>query len=103
MSEPGAFCKAFCGGGAAATLTPENDPDRLFFNLKTATWIPECLDSNIVPFRSEGRVYDLWDKGLTVWQHLDAPDKAAGPSWALIVLCIFLGGEWLTRKLLRLA
>jgi hypothetical protein len=90
-------------GGGAATLTPENDADRLFFHLKTATWIPECLDSNIVPFRSEGRVYDLWDKGVTVWQHLDAPDKAAGPSWALIVLCIFLGGEWLTRKLLRLA
>jgi len=90
-------------GGATAALTADNETDRLFFTLKTLNWIPECLDSNIVPFRSEGRVYDLWDKGLTVWAHLDQPDQAAGPAWALVLLCLLLGGEWLTRKLLRLA
>lgn len=90
-------------GGAATVLTPENETERLFFNLNTMHWIPECLDSNIIPFTTEGRVYDLWDKGVTVWQHLDNPDKAEGPSWALILVCLFLGSEWLARKLLRLA
>lgn len=90
-------------GGAAASLKPENELERLFFNLNTMHWIPECLDSNIVPFTTEGRVYDLWDKSVTVLAHLDDPDQARGPSWALLLVCLFLGGEWLTRKLLRLA
>ncbi len=90
-------------GGSALALTPENEIDRLFFTLGTMSWIGECLDSHIVPFRSEGRVYDLWDKGVTVWRHLDNPDMARGPSWALLLLCGLLGVEWLARKLLRLA
>lgn len=90
-------------GGVAVALTPDNEVDRLYFNLSTLLWIPECLDSNIVPFTSEGRVYDLWDKGVTVWWHLDDPDQARGPSWALILVACFLGSEWLIRKLLRLA
>ena len=66
-------------------------------------YIPECLDSNIVPFTSEGRVYDLWDKGITIFQHLDDPEQAKGPSWALLLCTLLLGSEWLIRKLLRLA
>ncbi|HQR42650.1 MAG TPA: hypothetical protein PLX97_08195, partial [Gemmatales bacterium] len=62
-----------------------------------------CLDSNIVPFTSEGRVYDLWDKGITIFQHLDDPEQAKGPSWALLLCTLLLGSEWLIRKLLRLA
>ncbi|MFO0813742.1 MAG: hypothetical protein U0796_11015 [Gemmatales bacterium] len=90
-------------GGVAAALTPENDLDRLYFNLNTMQYIPECLDSNIVPFTSEGRVYDLWDKGITIFQHLDDPEQAKGPSWALLLCTLLLGSEWLIRKLLRLA
>lgn len=90
-------------GGVAAALTPENELDRLYFSLSQMNWIPECLDSNIVPFTSEGRVYDLWDKGITVFQHLDNPDLASGPAWALLLVATLLGAEWLTRKLLRLA
>lgn len=90
-------------GGVAGALTPENEMERLYFNLNTVHWIPECLESNIVPFTSEGRVYDIWDKGVTVWWHLDDPDQARGPSWALMLVAFFLGSEWLIRKLLRLA
>jgi hypothetical protein len=90
-------------GGVAAALTPDNDLDRLYFNLTTMQYIPDCLDSNIVPFTSEGRVHDLWDKGITVFQHLDDPEKASGPSWGLLLCTLLLGCEWLIRKLLRLA
>jgi hypothetical protein len=90
-------------GGVVAALTPENELDRLYFSLSQLHWIPECLESNIVPFTSEGRVYDLWDKGITVLQHLDNPDLASGPAWALLLVATLLGSEWLIRKLLRLA
>jgi hypothetical protein len=84
-------------------LTAENDQARLFFDLDAAPWIAECLDSNIVRYRTEGKVMDLWDKGLTVLNHLDDPEAAGGPPWALTLLVLFLGTEWLVRKLLRVA
>lgn len=90
-------------GGAVAHLTPENETDRLFFHLNSMIWISECLDSNIVPYSTDGKVYDLWDKGISVWNHLDQPDKAEGISWALWLIGALLGTEWLIRKLLRLA
>lgn len=90
-------------GGANQNITPENNTERLYFDLETAQYIPWCLDSNIVKFRTEGKTYDLWDKGVTIVNHLDDPDQASGPSWAMIWLIGLLGIEWLTRKLLRLA
>lgn len=90
-------------GGAVANLTAENETDRLYFSLNSMMWITECLDSHIVPYSTEGKVYDLWDKGISVLNHLDQPDKADGISWALWLIGALLGTEWLIRKLLRLA
>lgn len=90
-------------GGGPRSLAPENQTDRLFFDLDNAHWIAECLPSEVVPFRTEGKVTDLWDKGLTLFADLEHPDDASGPPWALVWLVTLLGGEWLTRKLLKLA
>ncbi len=107
-------------------LPAENKQDRLFFRLEDATWIPELVDPNVVPFRTEGKIRDLWDKGWMVFADLDHPDKAAAPPvestndyfsasfwreflvkrglpWALVLVVLLLSVEWLTRKLLRLA
>ena len=84
-------------------LTAENQGDRLFFNPGTARWIGECLESNNTPFRTEGKVADLWDKGWTVFADIEHPDKASGPPWALVLLVLLFSAEWLTRKLLKLA
>lgn len=90
-------------GGGPRALTPENQTDRLFFDLDNAHWIAECLPSEVVPFRTEGKVTDLWDKGITLFADLEHPDDASGPPWALLLIVTLLGGEWLTRKLLKLA
>ncbi len=90
------------------TLTPENETERLFFvlgqdNLSTAELIPDCLDSRVDSYRTEGRVTDLWDKGWTVFQDIHHPENAEGPPWALVLLVTLISAEWLTRKLLKLA
>jgi hypothetical protein len=90
-------------GLAGKDTTAENDLDRLFFDLDTAHWIPECLPGEIVPYRTEGKVTDLWDKGITLFADLDHPERASGPPWVLLVLVLLLSGEWLARKLLKLA
>lgn len=79
------------------------EEERLYFDLQSAPWIAECLDANPISYRTEGKTTDLWDKGLGVFRHLDDPDSAGGPSWALCLAVALLGAEWLTRKLLRLA
>jgi hypothetical protein len=84
-------------------LTPEHQTDRLFFDLDQARWIAECLPGQTVPFRTEGKVTDLWDKGITLFADLQHPDDASGPPWVLVVAVVLLGTEWLTRKLLKLA
>lgn len=84
------------------SLAPAAD-ERLYFDLTTAPWIAECLDANPITYRTEGKTSDLWDKGITVFAHLDNPDVARGPSWALLLIIVLLGSEWLLRKLLRLA
>jgi hypothetical protein len=81
----------------------DSQGERLFFDLAAAPWIGECLESNNTPFRTEGKVSDIWDKGWTVFADLQHPDRAAGPPWALVLLVTLLSAEWLTRKLLKLA
>ena len=86
------------------TVQPSNEnEERLFFDVTTAPWIAECLDTNIITFRTEGKAKDIWDKGITVFGHLDDPDQASGISWVLVFGMCLLGFEWLARKLLRLA
>ncbi|MER3414756.1 MAG: hypothetical protein C4297_00885 [Gemmataceae bacterium] len=84
-------------------LTPENDSDRLFFTLDDASSIPYCIGQSREPFRADGRIIDLWDKGWDVWAKLDAPEQSSGPPWALVLLAGLVSAEWLTRKMLRLA
>lgn len=84
-------------------LTAENQADRLFFDQTTAPWIGECLEANNTPFRTEGKVADIWDKGWTVFADIEHPDRASGPPWALVLLVLLFSTEWLMRKLLKLA
>jgi hypothetical protein len=87
----------------ARAARPEQNVDRLFFDLDSAGWIPECLDSQVVPYRTEGKTVDLWDKGWGVFADLSHPEKADGWPWALVLVVLLLSVEWLTRKLLKLA
>jgi hypothetical protein len=91
------------GSPGARALAETAAGDRLFFDLETAPWIAECIDSTVVPFRTEGKVSDIWDKGWTVFSDLEHPDDADGPPWALVLVVLLLSFEWLTRKLLKLA
>ena len=106
-------------------LTEENEVDRLFFQLDDMHMIGWCVDPNVVPFRTEGKVIDLWDKGWSVFWHWDDPERAAPPPaetwaelfyadnlwamltgglpWVLVLVVLLLSVEWLTRKFLRLA
>ncbi len=70
---------------------------RLFFDLKAAELIPECMDSEQRIQKSRGPVKDLWDAGFEVG---NPPTKV---SWALLLVVTLLSLEWLTRKLLKLA
>jgi hypothetical protein len=82
---------------------PKKEEPVLYFDLGTATWMAECLESKPETNRTEGKISDIWDKGITVFRDLRHPDEAEGPPWALLLLVTLLGGEWLARKLLRLA
>jgi hypothetical protein len=84
-------------------VTPENEADRLFFDLESAHWIPDCLDGNSMQSLSIGKTSDIWDKGWNVFANLQNPDDATGPPWALVLVVALLSVEWLTRKLLKLA
>jgi hypothetical protein len=101
-------------------LTAENDVERLFFEMDDAHLIATCIDSKVVPYRSEGKAEDFWDKGWTVFADLSNPEKASvenkswsdltwedwltkGIPWVLVILVVLLSIEWLTRKLLTLA
>ena len=48
--------------------------------------------------RSRGPVKDLWDQGFTI-----SENPALRMATVLIVVTLLLSGEWLTRKLLKLA
>lgn len=76
----------------------EEDRDlRLYFDLKGAELIPECLDNRVEKIRNRGPVKDLWDYGFTVG------DPPLTVSYTLIAIIGLLSLEWLTRKLLKLA
>jgi hypothetical protein len=91
----------------AGTQQPENpepatsDAPRLYFDLKNAKYIPECMIALTKVQRNRGQVHDLWDSGPTVGY-----DKKGEPivlPWMLMGIVGLLSVEWLTRKLLRLA
>lgn len=70
---------------------------RLYFDLKGAALIPDCMNTEQRVQRSRGPVKDLWDQGI---EFGDAPLKL---SYALLGIVFLLSAEWLTRKLLKLA
>lgn len=72
---------------------------RLYFDLKGAALIPECMVAERKTQRSRGPVHDLWDEGPVV-RAGDPPRKL---SLALLLVVGLLCTEWLIRKLLKLA
>lgn len=79
----------------------EEDKDslRLFFDLKAAELIPECMKTESKTRRSLGSVHDLWDDGFVIQQG-EPPLRV---SYALLIIIGLLSIEWLTRKLIKLA
>jgi hypothetical protein len=75
----------------------EGDHDtRLYFDLKSADVIPECMTRKPLPQISRGPVKDLWDWGF---EFLNLPKISV----ALLLIVGLFSIEWLTRKLLKLA
>jgi hypothetical protein len=77
----------------------EKEPLKLYFDLKGAAMIPDCMVTVTKTQRSRGPVKDIWDEGFAIGDD-DPPLKL---SYALIAVVALLSLEWLTRKLLRLA
>jgi hypothetical protein len=79
------------------TYVKEGDADqRLFFDLKSAALIPDCMTRKPLPQLSRGPVKDLWDWGFEAF-------GLPKVSLALLVIVGLFSVEWLTRKLLKLA
>lgn len=76
----------------------DRDKPRLFFDLKSATLIPECMVTASKTQKSRGRVRDWWDQGFLI-----RDDPRMKISYALLAVVGLLSLEWLIRKLLRLA
>jgi hypothetical protein len=102
-SREAALTQAQDASPGARAMAETAAGDRMLFDLETAPWIAECIDSTVIPFRTEGKLSDIWDKGWTVFADLEHPDDATGPPWALVLVVGLLSVEWLTRKLLKLA
>ncbi len=85
------------------------DKQRLYFDLKNAVLIPSCMKPDPNEQTSRGPHDDLWDHGVTVYEYPKTGDesKPATPpvkfSYVLMIVVGLLSGEWLIRKLLRLA
>jgi hypothetical protein len=86
-----------------------SDKPRLYFNLKNAELIPNCMISDKNTSTSKGPHRDLWDEGWTIVPG-EVPDDPSKPvkqpikiSYVLMFVVGLLSIEWLTRKLLRLA
>lgn len=86
-----------------AGVKPEEMP-RLFFDLDTATLIPDCLQTVREVKPSRAGYKDVWDAGVTTTVAL-GPSSRSAVEWSTVMLVIvfLLAAEWLTRKLLRLA
>ncbi len=72
---------------------------RLFFDVKSADVIPDCMVTDRKTLRNRGPVKDVWDEGMEVGSN-DPPWKLSA---ALLIVVGLLSVEWLTRKLLKLA
>jgi hypothetical protein len=85
-----------------------SDAPRLFFDLKSAEMIPDCMITDTRIQRNRGKAEDLWDKGFYVrnYKLQIAHDRKGQPieiAWLVLALVTLLSIEWLSRKLLRLA
>jgi hypothetical protein len=85
---------------ALAPAGKENEP-RLFFDLQSASVIPDYLGNERKIQRSRGPIDDLWDAGPTIGYDEDGKPRIIG--LVLLLVVGLLSAEWLTRKLLRLA
>ncbi|HEV3205037.1 MAG TPA: hypothetical protein VGY77_11665, partial [Gemmataceae bacterium] len=77
----------------------EKESLKLYFDLKAAEMIPDCMVTDSKTQRTRGPVKDVWDSGFTL-ESWDPPLKV---STLLLVIVGLLSIEWLTRKLLKLA
>jgi hypothetical protein len=77
----------------------EKDALRLYFDLKSADVIPDCMVTQSQTRKNRGPVKDLWDSGFEIGDS-EPPMKI---STVLLVVVGLLSIEWLTRKLLKLA
>jgi hypothetical protein len=85
-----------------------SDAPRLFFDLKSAETIPDCMLTETRIQRNKGKTDDLWDKGfyLRNIRGYVIHDRKGLPieiSWMLLAMVGLFSMEWLSRKLLRLA
>jgi len=77
----------------------EKESLKLYFDLKGAEVIPDCMVTDHKTQRTRGPVKDVWDSGFT----LESWDPPLTISTILLVIVALLSIEWLTRKLLKLA
>jgi hypothetical protein len=81
-----------------------DDKTRLFFDLKNAELIPNCMVSRSDTRTTRGQIEDIWDKEAEVWLPLVGWFTIMPfPYGWLYVAVLLFSVEWLTRKLLRLA
>jgi hypothetical protein len=77
------------------------DKHRLYFELRNARYIPDCMMQEINRQTSKGGIESLWDDGVTVYTPSEG--KPIKISYVLLTVVGLLSVEWLIRKLLRLA
>ncbi len=77
------------------------DKQRLYFELKNARYVPDCMMQEVQQRTSKGGLERLWDSGVVLWRR--DPGKPMEVSYASLVVVGLLSIEWLIRKLLRLA
>jgi hypothetical protein len=87
----------------AESEVKESDKLRLFFDLKGAEMIPDCMVTDRRDQKSRGPVKDLWDDGYVTVQDAAPPLRPVKLITVLSIVVTLLSIEWLTRKLLRLA